>query len=223
MNIDPDGKTASDKPAPTITELTSSLRPAPDSSSHSQQPVMETQQEAIMRQLRDSLPNMKLAGKNSREQEFQQILLQQFDKEAQLSDKAKRIPRPTSAVNLYMEELEEYDGRDEDKPIYLSIWRKIYDVTDGLRHYGVDGKYHYLAGHEVGRALATGCFESTGLSYDMRGLSEQQVAEVRGWQEFFGRKYRAVGHLKGKKVDESKPVPSDNCVEADKYEGRPHL
>ena len=216
ISIHPDGKTDSDQPAPSIAELTNNLRPAPD------QPVMETQQEAIMRQLRDSLPGMKIS-QNAREKEFQQILLEQMDKDVKLTEKAKRIKRPSSDVNYYEEELSEYDGSDDDKPIYVSIWRKIYDITDGIKYYGATGKYNYLAGKEVGRAMATGCFESTGLTYDMRGMSEEQKGVVRAWQDFYGKKYKHVGYLKGKKVDDSAPTPNDNCEEAERYGGRPQV
>ena len=216
VSIKPDGSTESDKPAPSLAELTSHLKPAPDS------PVMETQQEAIMRQLRDSLPGMKM-GQSEREKEFQQILLDQISRDQRITEKAQAIKRPSSGVNLYVDELNEFDGSDDDKPIYVSIWRKIYDITDGMKYYGGKAKYNYLAGREVGRAMATGCFESTGLTYDMRGLSDEQISVVRAWQEFYGRKYKQVGYLKGKKVDESSPIPSDNCEEAERYGGRPQL
>ena len=220
ISIHPDGNADSDQPAPSIAELTSSLRPAPDSPE--EQPVMETQQEAIMRQLRESLPNMKIQ-QSEREKEFQQILIEQMEREAKMTERAKRIKRPASNVNLFLEQIEEFDGSDEDKPIYVSIWRKIYDITDGMKYYGAKGKYNYLAGKEVGRAMATGCFESTGLTYDMRSLSEEQKGVVRAWQEFYGRKYKHVGYLKGKKVDESAPTPNDNCEEAERYGGRPQV
>ena len=220
ISFDPDGTSYSDKPAPTISEMTRSLRAA--SSGGSDPPVMETAQEAIMRQLRESLPAMDVSG-GSKEAHFQKMLLEQFDKEAALTDRAKRIERPTSGVNLYAEELAEYGGQDDDKPIYISVKRQIYDVTDGVRHYGPKGRYKYLAGREVGRALATGCFESTGLSYDTRGLSMDQVREIREWQDFFAKKYKQVGLLKGKKIDDKMPIPTDNCEEAERYEGRPGL
>ena len=219
ISIKPDGTTDSDKPAPSLSELTNSLRPNTDAAGSGDPPVMETQQEAIMRQLRDSLPGMKIS-QSAKEREFQQILMDQLSADSRTTERAKRIKRPLSNVNFYLEELEEYDGSDEHKPIYTSVWRKIYDITDGMKYYGAKGKYNYLAGREVGRGMATGCLESTGLTYDMRGLSEEQKGAVRAWQEFFGKKYRHVGYLKGKKVDETSPIPSDNCEEAERYGGR---
>src|ERR1700709_1653516 len=90
------------------------------------------------------------------------------------------VMRQQGVINMTGWELMGYDGRDKDLPIYLSIRRKLYDVTDGVRYYGTEGKYHYLVGREVGRALASGCFESTGLTYDMRGLSGVALKTIDG-------------------------------------------
>ena len=73
----------------------------------------------------------------------------------------------------------------------------------------------------MGRGLATGCLESSGLTADMRGLSESQLEAVNGWIEFYSGKYKHVGYLKGMKVVEGSAVPDDRCEEAERYGGRP--
>jgi len=218
ININPDGNTE-ERPAPSLGEMVSKLKPAPDSRADA--PVMESDTDALMRQLKAAIPGMNLNLKRD-EMDIQQMLLNQLKREEDATERARRVPRPTSSISLSASELARHDGSDPDLPIFLSIRRKLYDVTDGVKYYGKEGKYNYLVGHEVGRAMATGCFESTGLTWDVRGLSQNQLETVAAWQTFYGKKYRHVGYLKGKKV-EGEPLPDDDCPEASKYAGRPEV
>ena len=222
--INPDGSFGTDTKgeAPKLAEMVSKLRPAPGSGSSA--PAMESQSEQLMRALREAIPSpapgLKLSKK---EADFQQMILQQLNKDEELKERAKKVQRPSSGVELTAAELSQYDGSDPDRPIYLSIRRRLFDVTDGIKYYGSEGKYNYLVGREVARALATGCFESSGLSFDVRGLTQQQLDTIAGWQNFYARKYSMVGHLKAKKVREDDPMPDDDCPEASRYAGRPDL
>lgn len=47
-----------------------------------------------------------------------------------------------------VEELKQYDGTDENKPIYLAYNGDVYDVTPGKDYYNSQGVYHYLAGRD---------------------------------------------------------------------------
>ena len=224
ININPETGSSGSRPAPTLPSLISSIEPAPDSDPSS--PRMETTEEKLMRQLREALPSMSNlhVPSGSANVDFQQLLMGQFARDEEATRRARSIPRPRGLVNLTLAELWAHNGRDADAPIYLSIKRRLYDVTDGVRWYGQEGgKYKYLSGREVGRALISGCFESTGLTYDVRGVGEEGERVIDMWQRFYGKKYRFAGYLKGKKVDPDSPVPDDDCPEAEKYAGRPHL
>lgn len=43
------------------------------------------------------------------------------------------------------EELSLYNGHDKPQ-LYLSLLGNVYDVTNGEKHYGKDGSYHYFTG-----------------------------------------------------------------------------
>lgn len=57
------------------------------------------------------------------------------------------------------EELKAYDGSDPDKPILLAINGTVYDVSNGRRHYGPGGSYHFFSGADASRAFVTNCFK----------------------------------------------------------------
>ena len=43
-------------------------------------------------------------------------------------------------------ELKQFDGSDENKPIYLAMLGRVFDVTKGSRHYGPGGGYSFFSG-----------------------------------------------------------------------------
>ena len=74
-------------------------------------------------------------------------------------------------LQLTPAELSVFDGSDPNKPIYLAINGKIFDVSAGRHTYGPGGSYEVFAGRDATRAFVTGCFleDRTG---DMRGAEE---------------------------------------------------
>jgi predicted heme/steroid binding protein len=72
---------------------------------------------------------------------------------------------------MTLEELQRYDGTNEDLPIYLAVNGTIYDVSASPRFYGPGGGYHIFAGRDSTRAFITGCFEEDWTS-DLRGVEE---------------------------------------------------
>lgn len=76
-------------------------------------------------------------------------------------------------VYLTLEELAEFDGRNESKPLYLAINGTIYDVSSNRRIYGPGGGYSYFAGTDAARSFVTGCF------------AEDRTADMRGAEEMF--------------------------------------
>ncbi|KAJ3092751.1 hypothetical protein HK102_003320 [Quaeritorhiza haematococci] len=118
------------------------------------------------------------------------------------------------------EDLNQYDGSDPSKPIYLAInlilcsspnySGKVYDVSAGRDYYGPDGGYHFFAGRDAARAYITGCFE-THLTHDLRGLSEKEIESLSTWTEFYENhdKYFYVGRVEHEPLDDSVPIPED--------------
>jgi predicted heme/steroid binding protein len=45
-------------------------------------------------------------------------------------------------------DLQQFDGSDDSKPIYMAVHGKVYDVSRGREFYKTGGVYHYLAGKD---------------------------------------------------------------------------
>ena len=113
------------------------------------------------------------------------------------------------------EELYEMGNADNDEGIILlSMFGRVYDVSDGWKHYGEGAKYHKFAGRDVTRALSTGCMKEscigtrfTASKYDEDDfeLTPKTIAEGKKWVSFFEThdKYRFVGFLTdGRSIDD---------------------
>ncbi|GJD11484.1 Neuferricin [Galdieria sulphuraria] len=97
-----------------------------------------------------------------------------------------------------LEQLNELDGSDPNKPIYISICGIVFDVTKGRRHYRKGETYHNLVGREASRAFLTGDLSESGLSdesIDLNSLTEEQRLDLQHWVEYFQSEYPQVGFL----------------------------
>ena len=65
----------------------------------------------------------------------------------------------TNIVEYTQEELNKYGNgnNDEGLLLLLSLYVRVYDVSEGYKYYGHGGKYHLFAGRDVTKALSTGC------------------------------------------------------------------
>ncbi|KAI9197280.1 cytochrome b5-like heme/steroid binding domain-containing protein [Polychytrium aggregatum] len=106
------------------------------------------------------------------------------------------------------EELAQYDGSDPDKPVYIAIRGKVFDVTAGQQYYGKGGGYSFFAGVDASRAYVTGCFK-THLTHDVRGLTEGEIKSIDGWADFYEthEKYFYVGEVIHDPIPEDAPLP----------------
>jgi membrane-associated progesterone receptor component len=82
-----------------------------------------------------------------------------------------------------------------DKPVYLAVKGKVYDVTPGRNFYGPGGPYENFAGRDATRGLAFQSFDEEMLTKDLDGpldkcddLSADQVENLNGWVERFDEK-----------------------------------
>lgn len=88
-------------------------------------------------------------------------------------------------------------------PIFLGILGKVFDVTNGERHYGPDGGYHFFAGRDATRAFISGDFTEEGLIDDIEGLKPSEALEIQTWVEFYEKEYVYLGKLVGTYYDAS--------------------
>ncbi|KAI1923643.1 Dihydrodipicolinate synthase [Ophidiomyces ophidiicola] len=121
--------------------------------------------------------------------------------------------RPKSAVALPEEPapvvfrtftpttLLEFDGRN-NKPVYLAVRGRVFDVSAGRNFYGPGGPYENFAGRDASRGLACQSFDEEMLTKDLngplddlQGLDEEQLENLTGWEERFLEKYLIVGKL----------------------------
>lgn len=116
---------------------------------------------------------------------------------------------PENNGRLFSESyLATFDGRDENKPLYIAIDGDVYDVSSNRRTYGPGGPYRHMAGVDAARSFATGCF-ATHRTHDLRGLSEEQLQSVRHWKRFFAdhKTYFKVGRVIHPPIDPESPIP----------------
>ncbi|KAJ3288297.1 hypothetical protein HK104_008246 [Borealophlyctis nickersoniae] len=97
-------------------------------------------------------------------------------------------------------ELSHFDGKD-DKPIYMAVNGRVYDVTRGRGFYGPGGMYGNFAGRDASRGLAKNSFDESMLT-DVNGpidtladLDDEEWGSLREWAGFFQGKYSHIGFL----------------------------
>lgn len=87
-----------------------------------------------------------------------------------------------------------------DKPVYLAVKGKVYDVTPGRNFYGPGGPYENFAGRDATRGLACQSFDEEMLTKDLDGpldtcedLEADQIENLNGWVERFDEKVGLLG------------------------------
>ncbi len=96
---------------------------------------------------------------------------------------------------LTRQELKQFNGEDETKPIFVAIRSRIYDVSSRPDMYGQGGGYNLFAGIEASRALAKSSFEKSDLENpDLSDLSFMEKDTLLHWEQVF-TKYEMVGEV----------------------------
>ncbi|XP_020570941.1 probable steroid-binding protein 3 [Phalaenopsis equestris] len=98
-------------------------------------------------------------------------------------------------MDLTSDQLKDYDGSDESKPIYISIRGVVFDVSTGKSFYGPGGTYAIFAGREASRALAKMSKNEEDVSGNLDGLSVKEMGVLEDWEKKFQAKYPVVGRL----------------------------
>ena len=94
-----------------------------------------------------------------------------------------------------------YNGAD-GAPVYMAVRGRVFDVTPGRNFYGPGGPYQNFAGRDASRGLACQSFDEDMLTEDLEGpldrledLGNEEMENLRGWEERFNEKYLVVGKL----------------------------
>ncbi|KAK2767822.1 hypothetical protein FQN54_003983 [Arachnomyces sp. PD_36] len=87
-------------------------------------------------------------------------------------------------------------------PVYLAVRGQVFDVSSGRNFYGPGGPYENFAGRDATRGLACQSFDEDMLTKDLKGplddlsgLNDDELENLRGWEERFSEKYLVVGKL----------------------------
>jgi membrane-associated progesterone receptor component len=91
---------------------------------------------------------------------------------------------------------------EENRPVFLAVRGRVFDVSPGRNFYGPGGPYSNFAGRDASRGLACGSFDEDMLTKDLdgpldklEGLDAEQMEALQGWEERFLEKYTVVGKL----------------------------
>ncbi|KAJ1958563.1 hypothetical protein GGI12_004699 [Dipsacomyces acuminosporus] len=117
---------------------------------------------------------------------------------------------PRTQRTFTQQELAQYDGSDPTKPLLLAIEGDVYDVTSGWAFYGPGSSYSLFAGRDSSRAFGTNCLSrGDHLTHDTRGLTDGEIAAIKGWHKFFDnhQRYVKVGVVKLGALDPNSPIP----------------
>ena len=106
-------------------------------------------------------------------------------------------------VLLTREQLRQFDGRVEGRPLLLCVLGECFDVSTGAQFYGPQESYSCFAGNDGSRAYVTGEFSAEGCHDDVADFTGQQMMGVEHWLNFYRNhhEYQQVGRLVGRYFD----------------------
>ncbi|KAI5981014.1 cytochrome b5 [Pisolithus albus] len=87
-----------------------------------------------------------------------------------------------------------FDGRDENKPLYIAIDGDVYDVSSNRRTYGPGGPYRHMAGVDAAQYAISHTY--------------LDLQSVRRWKRFFAdhKTYFKVGRVIHPPIDPESPI-----------------
>ncbi|BCS22694.1 cytochrome b5-like heme/steroid binding domain-containing protein [Aspergillus puulaauensis] len=112
-----------------------------------------------------------------------------------------KAPPPVVFRTFIPKTLLEFNG-ENDKPVYLAVRGRVFDVSPGRNFYGPGGPYENFAGRDASRGLAFQSFDREMLTEDLsaplddlKDLDADQLENLQSWEERFSEKYLIVGKL----------------------------
>mmetsp|Transcript_29845 Transcript_29845/g.42383 ORF Transcript_29845/g.42383 Transcript_29845/m.42383 type:complete len:203 (-) Transcript_29845:163-771(-) len=129
------------------------------------------------------------------------------------AEEKKEDFRATARI-ITLEELAEYDGKEEGKPIWLSILGEVYDVSKGPEHYGAKRGYNIFAGRDGSVPYITGKFTPEEASKSLSVLKSGECHSLEQWRQFYydEKKYPFQGLSLGRFYDENRN-PTEELIE----------
>ncbi|CAH1790806.1 unnamed protein product [Owenia fusiformis] len=107
-------------------------------------------------------------------------------------------------------EIAQYDGTNENKPIYMGVKGVVFDVTSGKGFYGKGQSYNALVGRDASRAVAKMSLEPEDINYNLNGLDDDTLKALDDiFVGTYMEKYPVVGYMQYK-VREIKKKLRDN-------------
>ncbi|KAL6012209.1 Bifunctional protein GlmU [Asimina triloba] len=98
-------------------------------------------------------------------------------------------------MEFTLEQLKQFDGSDESKPIYVGVKGRVFDVSAGKSFYGPGGPYCIFAGKEASRALAKMSKNEEDVCASLESLTEKEMGVLNDWERKFEAKYPVVGRV----------------------------
>ncbi|KAI0222618.1 Neudesin [Lamellibrachia satsuma] len=94
------------------------------------------------------------------------------------------------------QEIANYNGLQEDKPIYMAVKGVVFDVTEGKSFYGKNSPYNALAGKDATFAVAKMSLQPEDLKSDISSLSDEDLKELDStYEQVYKAKYPVVGYM----------------------------
>ncbi|KAJ5167900.1 Damage response protein 1 [Penicillium canariense] len=112
-----------------------------------------------------------------------------------------RAPAPIVFRTYTPKTLIEFNG-ENDRPVFLAVRGRVFDVSPGRHFYGPGGPYENFAGRDASRGLAHQSFDEDMLTKDLSApldtledLDADPLENLQSWEERFNEKYLVVGKL----------------------------
>ncbi|KIK68292.1 hypothetical protein GYMLUDRAFT_35676 [Collybiopsis luxurians FD-317 M1] len=102
---------------------------------------------------------------------------------------------PPKDDHYTLEQLKEYDGSQEGKPIYVSIKGVVFDVSHKSDVYGPGKSYNIFAGKDGSKGLGMSSLKTEHAVPDYSGLDEKDMKTLNDWHTFFWKRYNVVGRV----------------------------
>jgi membrane-associated progesterone receptor component len=125
------------------------------------------------------------------------FLAQQDDPDEDVLDAQASLMSDSNLPTYTATELLEFGDGEDGRPLLLSVFGHVYDVSSGARFYGPGAAYSVFAGRDVTYSLSTGCRTDECLAMSPDDLTEKEIVEGKRWLSFFHLhdKYPLVGRL----------------------------
>ena len=95
------------------------------------------------------------------------------------------------------QQLKEFNGKDEDTPLYVCVKGDVFDVSEARSFYGPGGGYALFAGRDASKCLATMSLEESDLDQPIADLNHGEREHLDEWHFKFKemKGYAILGRL----------------------------